>query len=245
MPNRASSSSRARVPISRRTDPPLPSTIGFWLARSTNRNAGSPAGPRARGRAPSPRPARPPSGAARRGPATGPSRGSARRPGAARARRWCGPRGRGGGPRGGGQEQLDQQVELGALAGRHRHDLGEVGQADGGLEGGGDLGWEAASTLLTTQILGVSTLASSPARKRSPAPTPAAASTNCRTRSTSDSVPWTRSFSRWPSRVRGLWSPGCRPARPGPQGGAARPGWPTGWSAACPRRSPASGRAGR
>ena len=34
MPNRASSSFLALVPMSRRTEPPLPTTIGFWLARS-------------------------------------------------------------------------------------------------------------------------------------------------------------------------------------------------------------------
>ena len=82
---------------------------------------------------------------------------------------------------------------------------------------------EAASILLTTHSLGVSTLASSAARKRSPAPTPAAASTSWRTRSTSDRVPRTRSFSRWPSRVRGLWRPGVSTSTIWPSGRCSTP----------------------
>ena len=82
---------------------------------------------------------------------------------------------------------------------------------------------EATSILLTTHSLGVATLATSAARKRSPAPTPAAASTSWRTRSTSDRVPRTRSLSRWPSRVRGLWRPGVSTSTIWPSGRCSTP----------------------
>ena len=133
-------------------------------------------------------------------------------------------------------QQLAEQVDLGAADRRHRHDLREVRQ-------GGHLEQTLTQPSRPTRSVFVTTAtlvarpvsAISLAIHRSPGPTFSFAGTHSPTTSTCASVSRTMSLSRSPSSVRGRCSPGVSTSTSCPARGARSRGSRAGSSAACPR----------